>query len=161
MGRGRRRDVARQIGRRRHHRPAERAQDRPRHRVGGNPDRDGIKPGGGEIGHSAVACFRQHQRQRARPERLGQRDRGRVEVGNPLPGPEIADMGDQRIERRPALGLIEPRNRARVGGIGAEAIDGLGRERDQPAFGQNTRSRRHGGLTGGQNLGFQANIHCD
>ena len=51
-------------------------------------------------------------------------------------GGEIADMGDQRIEGRPALGLVEPGDRRRIGGVGAEAIDGLGRERDQPALGQ-------------------------
>ena len=70
-------------------------------------------------------------------------------------------MGDQGIEGRPALGLVDAGDRGRIGGIGAEAIDGLGRKRDQAAFGQDTRSRRHGGLAGGQNLGFQANIHCD
>ncbi len=70
-------------------------------------------------------------------------------------GGEIADMGDQRIEGRPALGLVEPGDRRRVGGIGAEAIDGLGRERDQPALGQAARRRGHGGLAGGQNLRFQ------
>ena len=79
-GRGRR-DVARQIGRRRHHRPAERAQDVPRHRMRGHPDRDGIEPGGGEIGHRAVSGLRQHQRQRPRPERLGQRGRLRRRSG--------------------------------------------------------------------------------
>ena len=70
-------------------------------------------------------------------------------------------MGDQGIEGRPALGLVEVGDGGRVGGIGAEAVDGLGRERDQPAIGQRTRRSRHGGLAGGQNLGFQANIHCD
>ena len=70
-------------------------------------------------------------------------------------------MGDQGIEGRPALGLVDAGDRGRIGGVGAEAVDGLGRERDQPALGQNTRSRRHGGLAGRQNLGFQANIHCD
>ena len=74
---------------------------------------------------------------------------------------EIADMGDQRIEGRPALGLVEAGDRGRIGGIGAEAVDGLGRERDQPALGQATRRRGHGGLAGGQNLGFQACIHCE
>ena len=51
-------------------------------------------------------------------------------------GSEVADMGDQRIEGRPALGLVEPRDRRRIGGVGAEPVDGLGRERDQPALGQ-------------------------
>ena len=61
---------------------------------------------------------------------------GCVETGNPPGGGEIADMGDQRIEGGPALGLIKPGDRGRIGGVGAEAIDGLGRERDQPAFGK-------------------------
>ena len=52
-GRGRR-DMAGEIGRRRHHRAAERAQDLARHRMRGNPDRDGVEAGGGEIGDRAV-----------------------------------------------------------------------------------------------------------
>ena len=80
--------------------------------------------------------FRQHQRQRPRPERLGQPQRGGVEPADLPGGGEIADMGDQRIEGRPALGLVEPRDRRGIGGVGAEAVDGLGRERDQPALAQ-------------------------
>ena len=105
--------------------------------------------------------FRQHQRQRARPERLGKRGRSGVKARDFAGGGDIADMGDQGIEGRPALGLVKVGDRGRIGGIGAEAIDGLGRERDQPALSQDTRRSRHGGLAGGQNLGFQANFHCD
>ena len=129
--------------------------------MSGHPDRDAIETCGGKIGNRAVICLRQHQRQRARPECLCQRDRPRLKAGNKPRSREIPDMGNQRIERGPALGLIEPRNRRSIGGIGAEAIDGLGRERDQPALGQDTHCRRHRGLAGGQNLGFQANFHCD
>ena len=136
MGRRGRRDMARQIGRWRHHRPAEGAQDGQRHRVGGNPDRDGVEPGGGELGDRAIRRFRQHQRQRPRPERLGERGRLGIKTGNPPGGREIADMGDQRIEGGPALGLIKPGDRGGVGGVRPEAIDGLGRERDQPALGR-------------------------
>ncbi len=125
----------------------------------GDPDRDRFEPGGGEIGHRTIFCFGQHQRQRPRPECLGKRDRLLVEAGNPHSRPEIPDMGDQRIERGPALGLIKPRNRGWIGGVGAEAVDGLGRERDQPASRENTRRGGHGGLAGGQNLRFQAHIH--
>ena len=70
-------------------------------------------------------------------------------------------MGDQGIERWPALGLVKAGDRGRIGRIGAEAVDGLGGERDQPALSQDARRRRHGGLAGGQNLGFQTNSHCD
>ena len=90
---------------------------------------------------------------------VGKRGRLGVEAGNPPRGLDIPDMGDQRIERGPALGLVEMRDRRRIGGVGAEAIDGLGRERDQPACGENARRGRHGGLAGRQNLCFQAHIH--
>ena len=45
-------------------------------------------------------------------------------------------MGDQRVERGPALGGVEPRDRGGVGGVGAEPVDRLGRKRDQPAGGK-------------------------
>ena len=157
-GRGRR-DVAGEIGRRRHHGAAEGAQDVARHRVGRN--------------RGSRRC--RGRRWRDRPPR-SRRVFGSTSVSGPgqnasasavaaaskraiLPrGGEIADMGDQRIEGRPALGLVEVGDRGRIGGIGAEAIDGLGRERDQPALGQHARRSRHGGLAGGQNLGFQARL---
>ena len=46
------------------------------------------------------------------------------------------------LKAGPALGLIEPRDGGRIGGIGAEAVDGLGRERDQAALGQAIAPRR-------------------
>jgi len=45
-------------------------------------------------------------------------------------------MGDQGIEARPALGLEDGRDRAWVGGVGGEAVDGLGRQNDEPAAAQ-------------------------
>ena len=89
------------------------------------------------------------------------RERGGVETGDLPRGREVADMGDQRIEGRPALGLVEPGDRGRIGGVRAEPVDGLGRERDQPALGQHARGRSRGGLAGRQNLRFQAHIHWD
>ena len=84
----------------------------------------------------------------------------RVEAGNPHRPVDIGDMRDQRIERGPAFGRVEPRNRAGVGGIGAEAVDGLGRERHQPAVGKATHGRGDRYLAGGQNSCFQAHIHA-
>ena len=55
---------------------------------------------------------------------------------------EIEHMRDQRIERRPALGGIEPRDGGAVGGVGAEAVDGFGRKRDQAAVGEADAPRR-------------------
>jgi hypothetical protein len=159
-GRGRR-DVTRQISRRGCHRAAEQAQDIAGDGVGRYPDRDGVEAGGGEIGDRAAVSLGQYQRQWTRPERFGQGHRGVVKAGDQLGGRDIPDMGDQRIEGRPALGLVEAGDRGRIGGIGAEAVNGLGRERDQPAFVEGTRRCRRGSLAGGQNGGLQADIHCD
>ena len=86
---------------------------------------------------------------------FGERGRLGVEPGDPHGGGEIADMGDQRIEGGAALGLIKPGDRGRVGGVGAEAVDRLGRERDQPALGQAAAGLGHGSLAGGPNPRFQ------
>ena len=45
-------------------------------------------------------------------------------------------MDDQRVEGRPALGGEDRRDRAVVAGVGAEAVDGLGREGDERARAQ-------------------------
>jgi hypothetical protein len=45
-------------------------------------------------------------------------------------------MGDQRVEPRPALGLVEPRHGDRIGGVGGEAVDGFRRQDDEAARGQ-------------------------
>ena len=58
------------------------------------------------------------------------------------------DMRDQRIERGPALGGIEARHRDAVLRVGAEPIDGLGREGDQPAGREAARGLGHGLGTG-------------
>ena len=44
---------------------------------------------------------------------------------------EVGDMDDQRVEARPALGRVDPRDRLGIGGVGGEAVDGLGRHRDR------------------------------
>jgi hypothetical protein len=50
-------------------------------------------------------------------------------------------MGDERIERRTPLGFIESRHRFAVAGIGAEAVDRLGRKCHETALPQHA----HGG----------------
>ena len=62
-------------------------------------------------------------------------------------------MRDQRIERRPALGGVEPRDGGAVGGVGAEPVDGLGRERDQAAVGEAARGVGDGRAFGGNDAG--------
>ena len=151
--------MARQVGRRGHDRPGERMKDRLRHRVGGNPQRDGLEPGGGQLRDQAARRLWQDQGQRPRPERVRQPHRIGIEAPDRLRRIEVFDMGDQRIERGAALGLVDPRDRGRIGGVGAEAIDGLGRERDQPA----SREAARGGVNArspcGQNCRGQGCLH--
>jgi hypothetical protein len=63
-----------------------------------------------------------------------------VERGEPLGGGTIRDMHDQRIEGGPALGREDRGHGAVVAGVGAEPVDGLGREGDERARVQ----ERHG-----------------
>lgn len=48
-------------------------------------------------------------------------------------------MSDQRVEGWPTLGGVNARNGRRIAGVGAQAVDGLGREGDQPACGEDFR----------------------
>ena len=136
-----RRDVAGAIGRWRHHRPAEgaRAMRAPPDAPARAPRRCRARP----VARSATRAIRllwQHQRQRPRPERRRQPFGGGVEDARARArGVDVGDMGDQRIEGRPALGRIEPGDGLAVAGVGAEPVDGLGRKRDQPAGGKAAR----------------------
>ena len=84
----------------------------------------------------------QHQGQRAGPERRREPLGGGVEARERARGGSVGHVGDQRIERRSALGLIEAGDRLGVGGVGAEPVDGLGREGDEAARGQHARGQR-------------------
>ncbi len=95
-----RRDMAGAVGRGRHHRAAEGRDQRQRHRMGRHPHGDAVEPGQRQVGHAAIRLFRQHQRQRAGPERLRQRLGGGVEHGNAARRGDVGDMRDQRIEGR-------------------------------------------------------------
>ena len=53
-------------------------------------------------------------------------------------------MHDERIVRRPFLGGEHALNRRAIEGVRAQAVDGLGRERDEPAVSQALgRARNH------------------
>ena len=45
-------------------------------------------------------------------------------------------MDDQRVEARPALGLVDLQHRVGIGGVGAEPVDRLGGEGDELAAAQ-------------------------
>ena len=82
---------------------------------------------------AAVGAVRQHQRQRAGPEGLGQSCREGIEAGDAVGHGAIGDMGDQRVEARPALGLENTRHGDAVGGIASQAVNRLGRDGDDVA----------------------------
>ena len=82
--------------------------------------------------------------------------RCRIKARDLSRGSEIADMRDQRVEGRAALGLVEVGDRSRIGGVGPEAIDGFSGERDQLALGQGARGGCRRGRAGRQNPRFQA-----
>ena len=75
------------------------------------------------------------ERQRAGPEPRGQRlGRRRAIRATHVAG--LRDTGhvdDQRVDRGPSLGREDPRDGRGVGGDRPQAVDRLGRERDQPA----------------------------
>ena len=154
-----RRDVAGAVRRRRHHRPAEGGEDRARDRMRGHPHRDGVEPRGGKLGDRAVGAPGQHQGQRPRPERRRQPLGGLVEARQRPRRAGIGHMGDQRIERGAALGVVEPRHRFAVGGVGAQPVDGLGRKGDQTAGAQHARRPLHGGGAGVDHLGCRLGGH--
>ena len=93
--------------------------------------RDRLQAGRDQIVDRRAIGQRQYQRQRAWPEPLGQCARQRIEPRQPRGHGKVRDMRDQRIEARPALGLEDLRHSRAVGGIGGEAINGLGRDGDQ------------------------------
>jgi len=61
-------------------------------------------------------------------------------------------MGDQGIEARALLGSIDPRDRFRIGRIGAKAVDRLGRERHEAAAPQDGGRPGNSRLIGRQTL---------
>ena len=141
---GGRRHVAGTVGRGRDNRIAQCRENIARDRMVGDAHRDAVEAGGGELGDRTAGRLGQNKRQRARPER---RCKTRASTSNTsacFGGRNIGDMGDQRIERRPALGVIEAGDGLPVGRVGAEAVDRLGRERDETARRQHARRIRDG-----------------
>ena len=61
-------------------------------------------------------------------------------------------MHDQRIEARPPLGGENAGHRLAIGGVGAQAIDRLGRKGDQSAMAQDMRGMGDGGVIRGRDL---------
>ena len=154
-----RRQVAGAVGRGRDHGLAEGRQNIARHVVVGHPHGDGVEPGRRQLGDRTVGGFGDNERERSRPERGGQPRRVRIETAERLRRLQIRDMGDERVEGRAAFGLVDPRDGAPVGRVGAEAIDGLGRKRDQAAGGEHARRVGDGSGVGLRYAGDQRSCH--
>jgi hypothetical protein len=78
------------------------------------PHRDRVEACGREIGDGAGGRARQDEGERARPEGGGEPLGRRVEPAEPARRLDVRDMGDQRVERRPALRRVKPRDRRAV-----------------------------------------------
>ena len=102
----------------------------------GHAQRDRGETGAREFADAGALGQRQHERERAGPERLRQRQRRRIEHALALGGIERGDMRDEGVEGGAALGCIDARDRRRRGRIRAEPIDRLGREGDEAAGAQ-------------------------
>ncbi len=162
MRRRGRRDVAGAVGRGRHHRPAERG-------AGCRARPDGRAPGPRSLSRPAVARSA-HRAARQPWAATSVSGPGQNACGQPLAPPrrrpravrrcgEIGDMGDQRIERRAALGGIEPRHRRAVGRVRAEPVDRLGGERHEPAGREAARGLRGAVGACGQQAGGWLGVH--
>ena len=63
------------------------------------------------------------------------------------------------LNGRPSLGGVKARHGLAVGGVGAEAVDRLGRKRDQPARGEAARRFRDGVVVRGKDAGRELGGH--
>src|SRR6185312_14774485 len=96
-------------------------------------DGDGVESGRGQQrDHRALRAW-ENERERAGPELRGELVRGLAPPHEALRPACVEYVADQRIELRPALGFEYPGDRALAGGVGAEAVDRLGREGDELA----------------------------
>jgi len=153
---GRRADAAAAIGGRRHQRRAGRRDQRAGHFMRGHAQRQRIEPRPRQQRHERPRRRRDYG-QRPRPEGFSQRARARIEAGLGERGLGLGEMGDQRIERRAALGGVDRRYRGIRSRQPGEAVDRLGRHGDQPALAQRGGGggdvfRRGGRDSGGSRL---------
>ena len=150
MGRRRRADAPRAIGRGRRDRNAGRRDQRKGDRVGRHAQRDAVEARAGEVRHRAAPRRWHHQRQRAGPEGAGQGQGVAIEAPLLRRGREVRHMGDERVEAGPALGGVDARHGLGGARIGAEPVDGLGREGDEAPRAQQGGSGGDPGGIGGE-----------
>ena len=92
-----------------------------------------IEAGAGEVAGPACRGDGQDHSERAGPEGFRRFAREGSEYGFAFGYGLRGDMGNQRVEARAPLGLIEACHRFRIGRITGQPVDGLGRHGDEPA----------------------------
>ena len=139
MRRRRRRHVAGAVCGWRHDWPPEGAQNVLRDGMPGNAHGNAIETGRCQAGDRTAGRFGQHQREGSRPKGLGKRRGIRIEARERLRRLDIANVRNERIEGRAALGCVKPRHGLAIGCIGAEAVNGLGGKSDEAATVEDAR----------------------
>ena len=140
--RGRRRaDAARTIGRRRGERRSRRLDQRAGRLVRRNPERERIEAGAREQAHPTARRGGRDQGERPGPEGLRQLFRVTRQYSLAPRRLDVEDMGDERIEGRASLGRVNAGDANVRRRVGREAIDRLGRHRDQAAGPEASRRR--------------------
>ena len=133
MRRRRGRHVAGAVCRRRDDWPPEGAQNVLCDGMPGNAHGNAIETGRCQAGNGAAGSFGQHKRERSWPKGLGERRGIPIEARERLRRLGIANVRDERIEGRAALGFVKPRHGLAIGCVGAEAVNGLGGKSDEAA----------------------------
>jgi hypothetical protein len=126
-------DPAAGIGRRRGERPAAGGEQGLHRRMGGTRSAIVGRPAVTSAAIGRIAAQRHDQGQRPRPMRGGSARASSSEIADRFGLRRGPHVDDQRIEARAALGGVDARDRFGIGGVGGEAVDGLGRHRDRLA----------------------------
>jgi hypothetical protein len=109
--------------------------------MGGHAHRHGVEARPRQIADRVRLADGRDQGQGTRPELLGQSQRPLVEDGDPARRLDVGDMGDQRVEPWPALGLEDGGYGLGIRRVGGQAVDRFGRQDDEAAL-----AKRLGGV---------------
>ena len=112
-------------------RHAGKADQAPEERMGGHPHGDARKAGGHLVGHRGR--LREHEGERARPERRASLQGGGIGDGDAAKVPQRRDVDNQRVAEGPALCGEDPSARGGAGRVGGKPVDRLRRHRDEAA----------------------------
>ncbi len=108
-----------------------RLEQRPHHGVSGHAQADGRQASCHQRRDWRLRFQRYNEGQRARPMALGELERLFVELAKLVCMVKIKNVHNQWIEAGSSLGFIDTRDRFRVGCVGGEPVDRLGRDRDR------------------------------